>query len=258
MTQEEMKNWFLNKFDKNFEQNFNENSFEDEEINFLDETLNSKFKFNDKDKKYLKQEYNDTEINQVEKQTQKLIERIAYNDFKNKYDCISKTTFDFSTIDWENLDEYDMIDMKKTLGLNEKEAAVFSSIWTIHNEHYHIGKKPNGSPRIIMIDKMTHHLSLKSLEANVGLTKLKFFTIQINESLLNEAYKVLNDKEYRRKYDLDYIEKQKGISKRVKNATKKIKDIETGIIYESANECAEAIGKSNSFISKHKDRFIKI
>jgi hypothetical protein len=148
--------------------------------------------------------------------------------------------------------------MKKTLGLNDKEAEVLSSIWTLHNEHYHIGKKPDGSPRIIMIDKMTHHLSLKSLKGNVELTKLKYFTIQINESLLNEAYKVLNDEEIIRKYDLDYIDKQKGISKRVKNATKKIKDLETGIVYESAKECAEAISKSSSFISKHKDRFIKI
>ena len=254
MTQEEMKNWFLDKF----EQNFDESSFEDEDINFYEDTLNSKFKFSNEDKKYLKQEYNDAEILQAEKQTQKLIEQMACNELKNKYCCISKTTFDFSIIDWQNLDEYDIIEMKKTLGLNEKEAAVFSSIWTIRNEHYHIGKKSDGSPRIIMIDKMTHHLSLKSLKANVELTKLKYLTIQINESLLNEAYKVLNDDEIIRKYDLDYIDKQKGISKRVKNATKKIKDLNTGIVYESAKECAEALGKSNSFISKHKDRFIKI
>lgn len=251
MKNEEIKNWFLNKF----EQNFDESSFEDEETKFWDDTLNSKFKFSNEDKKYLKQEYNDAEILQTEKQTQKLMEQIAYNELKNKYDCISNTTFDFSTIDWQNLDEYDMIDMKKTLGLNDKEAEVLSSIWTLHNEHYHIGKKIDGSPRIIMIDKMTHYLSLKSLKANVDLTKLKYFTIQINESLLNEAYKILNDEEIIRKYDLDYIDKQKGISKRVKNATKKIKDLNTGIVYESAKECAEALGKSNSFISKHKDRF---
>ncbi len=254
MTQEEMKSWFINKF----EQNFNESSFEDEETKFLEETLNSKFKFSNEDKKYLKQEYNDTEIAQAEKHTEKLLEKMVCNELKNKYNCISKTTYDFSSIDWQNLDEYDMIDMKKTLGLNDKEAEVLSSIWTLHNEHYHIGKKPDGSPRIIMIDKMTHHLSLKSLKGNVELTKLKYFTIQINESLLNEAYKVLNDDEIIRKYDLDYIDKQKGISKRVKNATKKIKDLNTGIVYESAKECAEELGKSNSFISKHKDRFIKI
>lgn len=251
MTQEEMKIWFLNKF----EQNFDESSFEDENTKFWEDTLNSKFKFSDKDKKYLKQEYNDVEISQAEKQTQKLMEQMACNELKNKYDCISKTTFDFSTIDWQHLDEYDMIEMKKTLGLNEKEAEVFSSIWTLHNEHYHIGKKPDSSPRTIMISKMTHHCSLKSLKANVELTKLKYFTIQINESLLNEAYKILNDEEFTKKYDLDYIEKKSNLKKVGKNSSKKIKDLKTGIVYESAKECAEAISKSSSFISKHKDRF---
>lgn len=40
--------------------------------------------------------------------------------------------------------------------------------------------------------------------------------------------------------------------------TKKIKDLETGIIYNSATECANAIGKSNAYISKYKDRFVQI
>lgn len=251
MTNEEIKSWFLNKFEKNS----NENSFEDEETKFWEETLNSKFKFSNEDRKYLKQEYSDVVITQTEKQTQKLLEQMAYNELINKYNCISKTTFDFSSIDWQNLDEYDMIKMKKTLGLNDKEAEVLSSIWTLHNEHYHIGKKADGSPRIIMIDKMTHHLSLKSLKANVELTKSKYFTIQINERLLNEAYKLLNDDEIIKKYDLDYIEKKQNLKKVGKNSSKKIKDLETGIVYESAKECAEAIGKSSSFISKHKDRF---
>ena len=252
MTNEEMKNWFLNKFEESSGQN---EQFIDEDIRIAEETFSSKFKFKDEDKKYLKKDYTDFEISQAEKNTQNLIEQMVCNELKSKYDCISKTEFDFSTIDWENLDEYDMIDMKKTLGLNENEASVFSNLWTLHNEHYHIGKKPDGSPRIIMISEMTHHCSLKALKSTVGLTKLKCFTIQINESLLNEAYKVLNDEEYAKKYDLDYIEKQKGISKRVKNATKKMKDLMTGIVYESATECADAIGKSSSFVSKHKERF---
>lgn len=40
--------------------------------------------------------------------------------------------------------------------------------------------------------------------------------------------------------------------------TKKIKDLETGIIYESGIECAKTLGVTKSYISKHKDRFIKI
>ena len=40
-----------------------------------------------------------------------------------------------------------------------------------------------------------------------------------------------------------------------KMGTKKVKDMETGIIYESRTECAQAIGKSNAYISKYKDRF---
>lgn len=45
-----------------------------------------------------------------------------------------------------------------------------------------------------------------------------------------------------------------------KNESKKqkVKDLKTGIIYESKDECAKSIGKSKSYISKYKDRFIKI
>lgn len=39
---------------------------------------------------------------------------------------------------------------------------------------------------------------------------------------------------------------------------KKVKDTETGIIYDSCEECANAIGKSKAYISKYKYRFIRI
>lgn len=39
---------------------------------------------------------------------------------------------------------------------------------------------------------------------------------------------------------------------------KKIKDLETGIIYDSCTDCAIAINHNITYISKHKDRFIKI
>lgn len=40
--------------------------------------------------------------------------------------------------------------------------------------------------------------------------------------------------------------------------TKRIKDIETGIVYDSVQDCADNVGVNRSYISKHKDRFIKI
>ena len=40
-------------------------------------------------------------------------------------------------------------------------------------------------------------------------------------------------------------------------ATKKIVDMETGIEYNSCSDCALAIGKSNAYISKHKNRFVE-
>ena len=43
-----------------------------------------------------------------------------------------------------------------------------------------------------------------------------------------------------------------------KKRMKKIKDLETGKIYDSANDCAKDIGKSKAYISKYKNRFIKI
>lgn len=52
-------------------------------------------------------------------------------------------------------------------------------------------------------------------------------------------------------------EKRNKRSEAGKKGKKKIKDIQTGIIYESCDECAKAIGKSNAYISKYKDRFIK-
>ena len=250
MNNEEMKNWFLNKFEENFEQEIN---FEDDFIkdtNDLEKNLKSNFKFNDDDKKYLKKEYTDQEISKAEKETQRLIEIASINDWKEKYLQSSKTDFNFSTIDWENLDEYDMYDMKKSLELNEREAAAFESIWTVRNTHYHCGK--NGAKEI---SEIVHHLSLKSLKGVVDLVEKFPQYERFNKSLLEEVHKIIDDEEFTKKYDLDYIDKQKGISKRVKNATKKIKDLETGIVYKSTKECAEAIGKSSSFISKHKDRF---
>lgn len=252
MTNEEMKKWFLNKFEEAIEEELNVENIDDETTN-LEKTLKSNFKFNDTDRKYLKKEYNDYEISQVEKQTQKLMEMQAWKEWKDSNFNVSKTTFDFSTIDWENLDEYDMYDMKNTLGLNERESAVFNSIWTMHNTYWHAGK--NGAKEI---DKMCHHLSLKTLRSIVDLVE-KFPDFQnFSDSLLNEAHKILDDIEYIKKYDLDYKDKQTRLTKRSKNASKKIKDLDTGIVYESANECAKAIGKSNAYISKYKDRFIKI
>lgn len=43
-----------------------------------------------------------------------------------------------------------------------------------------------------------------------------------------------------------------------KRNKKRIKDAETGKIYDSATECANDIGKSISYITKYKNRFIKI
>lgn len=40
--------------------------------------------------------------------------------------------------------------------------------------------------------------------------------------------------------------------------TKKIKDMKTGIIYNSVSDCANAIQHNITYISKHKDRFISI
>lgn len=255
MTNEEMKSWFLNKFEESFEQDNFENEFIDDETQFLEDTMNSSFKFGDEDKKYLKKEYTDNEIKQTEAQTQKLLEQMAWNGWKKTHFQETKTTFNFSEINWELLDEYEMIDLNKSLELNKREAEAFSNIWHMRNTHYHIGKQPDGSQRIIMIDKMTHYLCLRALRGCAEIVE-KFPQYEsFNKSLLEEVHKIIDDEEFTKKYDLDYIGKQNGISKRVKNATKKIKDNETGIIYESAKDCAEAIGKSSSFISKHKDRF---
>jgi len=52
--------------------------------------------------------------------------------------------------------------------------------------------------------------------------------------------------------------KSKKRSEAGKKGKKKVKDIQTGIVYESRNECAKAIGKSNAYISKYKSRFITV
>lgn len=252
MNKEEMKEWFLNKFEEGIEEE-NYNDFIDEETERLENTLKSNFKFTEADKKYLKQEYTEYEISQAEKQTQKLMETLEMNEWLKKHQQDSNTKFDFSTIDWENLDEYDMYDMKKSLGLNERESMVFESIWTMHNTHWHAGK--NGAKEI---DKICHHLSLKTLRSVVDLVE-KFPDFKnFSESLLNEAHKILDDIEYTIKYDLEYIDKKTKMKKVGQNSNKKIKDLETGTTYESATECANAIGKSNSYISKHKERFVSI
>jgi len=46
-----------------------------------------------------------------------------------------------------------------------------------------------------------------------------------------------------------------GMGGKLGSPKKKVLDVETGIEYNSCEDCALAIGKSNSYISKHKDRF---
>lgn len=69
---------------------------------------------------------------------------------------------------------------------------------------------------------------------------------------------------YNNIYDM-YVKKRISIyNKRIRCATKggkktkKIKDIATDIIYDSATKCANSIGKSLSYISKYKNRFVLV
>lgn len=272
MTEEELKQLYLKKFEEAFDENGNLKKNEDiiyvddveKEMKDLQKQLTANFKFDNATRKMLREEYPESEIRKAELQNQRVLQKMELKDKmqNNQYVEKSKTTFDFTRVDWEHLDEYYMQDMKELLGLNKKEAAIFDSIWTLHNTQYHIGKDKYGNSRIIPISIDTHYASYKSLKTNVQLVEdlsmSKFFTIEVSNSLMFEAYRILNDDEYRNKYDLDWIEKQKGISKRAKNSTKKIKDMRTGIVYDSASDCAKAIGKSNSYISKYRDRFREV
>ena len=58
--------------------------------------------------------------------------------------------------------------------------------------------------------------------------------------------------------EVDRQEELKENSSKGGKKTKKIKDVETGIIYNSVTNCAKAIGRNITYISKHKERFISI
>ena len=265
MNENDIKNWLLrtNNEDSDRAKEYLRDIIEfEDEIESLEKTLNTNFRFDDSKRKELKKEYSETEIREAELHTEYLMHQMEWNEWKKKHLQESKTSFDFSMLDWANLDEYEMLGMIKSLELNEKEAHMFDSIWTIYNTQYHVGHDKYGNERVIPISAMTHYLAIKSLRTNVKLIEkakdFKFFKIQVSQSLMDEAYKILNNKELLEKYDMDWKTKQEGIAKRVKNHAKKIKDLRTGIVYESSVDCANAIGKSKSYISKHKDRFREI
>lgn len=265
LTEKELKQWLLrtSNEDSDRAKDFLRYISESEnEIEYLEKSLNLSFKFDESKRKELKKEYSETEIREAELHTEYLMKQMEWNEWKKKHLQKSTVSFDFSMLDWKNLDEYRMLDMIKSLGLNEKEAYIFDSIWTIYNTQYHVGHDKFGNERIIPISDMTHYLALKSLRTNVKLVEksktFKYFKFEVSQNLLDEAYKVLNDKDILSKYDIEWKKKQDGIAKRVKNHSKKIKDLRTGIVYESAIDCANAIGKSKSYISKHKDRFQEV
>jgi len=51
---------------------------------------------------------------------------------------------------------------------------------------------------------------------------------------------------------------KKGGKKGGLKGKKKVKDMETGIVYESCEACAKAIGKSNAYVTKYRDRFVRL
>ena len=54
------------------------------------------------------------------------------------------------------------------------------------------------------------------------------------------------------------VEKSRKRAAAGKRGTKRVKDIETGIVYESKSACADAIGMSIAYVSVHKDRFVAV
>ena len=251
----EFKKWCLDVFNETNKRDFNEDEFLDRETKILKDTLNSNFKFDESKRKELKEKYSESEIAKAEKETQKLMEQMAWDDWFEAHSKPSETKVDFSTIDWEHLDEFDMLNMKQNIGLNKREEQMFHCIWTLHNTHFITGLNEDGSLKKTKIMDETYHTALKSLICDVELVE-KFPDYEhVNETLLAEAHKLIDDKELIKKYDLNWKDKEANMKKVGKNSVKKVKDLRTGIVYESASECANAIGKSNSYITKHRDRF---
>jgi hypothetical protein len=87
-----------------------------------------------------------------------------------------------------------------------------------------------------------------------------------NENIIDKIIKLDIDEKYMRKaleYMMTYIiAKEKGevhkIGGKLGSPNKRIKDMNTGKIYNSCKECADDIGHNITYISKYKDRFVKI
>ena len=69
---------------------------------------------------------------------------------------------------------------------------------------------------------------------------------------------------YQKIFDIYLNQRIRIFDKKVEQLTdagkkcKRIKDLEDGTIYDSCSECTKAIGRNITYISKHKDRFVKV
>lgn len=255
MTEKELFNYFYGKF-SNVEYDTEAYNFD---ANDKDDIFDLDFKFEKSAKdKLIKEGYNDTTIKEAENYVSDLIEMSTINDLKKSV-INGKENFDFSTIVWDRLNEYDMYDMKKSLSLGKHSASLFEDIWYLRNKYYNSGKE---------IPNDTKYFCLKTMRSIVDLyNKFREF-VWIEPSLMAEANKILNDRSILETIDLDYIEKSKNIKKR---ASKKISisslmpesklkkyNLCVGQTFESQKELSEYCDISRKQIySWKKDNFIE-
>ena len=250
MTQEEMKEYFTKKFSQ---ATYEYDEFDED----IKEPKQEKYRI-DKDTrmKLIGEGYTEHEIRECEKKTQELFDTMEVNNAISKKEK-STSEFDFSTIVWDELPEYDMYEMKKSLNLNSEERKIFENIWYLKNMFYNSGKP---------IPNDTKYFTLKALRGEIELAeKFKFFHSDINPTLLKEAKDIVNDESILSTIDLDYIDKKNKAANKAKNASKTIKikstmpqkkldkyNLEPGNMFESQQALAEYCGVTKQMVVKWK------
>lgn len=92
-------------------------------------------------------------------------------------------------------------------------------------------------------------------------------TIKEIKNIRKDYSKCINKQEYvmyNNIFDVYFKKRLEAYKNKIKRCTnggaktKRIKDMQTGIIYDSCGDCAKDLGRHINYISKHKDRFVKI
>lgn len=170
------------------------------------------------------------------------IRHIVYNEF---YEGITLDSFAsiFNNTSRNKLVETTILNIKEAIRIIQIDNSEFEKVY--NNRNMYMSMLSNEIDRKKFISNLRKARNIREQYGNKIIFKKSSIILDgfINDVIEYERQRQENERE--------------GNIKGGKK-TKKIMDTKTGIIYDSCEECAKSIGHHINYISKHKDRFVKI